>query len=606
MVSLFLVAIVGALQLPFHVSAYNWSIAEAVQNGAGKLLDYMLPTETISFSKESDIGQNVENMKTIELYPGQSITYACGKPPVPHDGVFSLVPKDPVYHVLDFKGDNTMDVALKRIKPSFSVYRSDKTIFSAVFMNMGFDHYLITYPKNSIIVARDPEKFSINLVCMYRSNRINGPTRYNWLQIKFNGVVTMPFGCGSAMPHMFRNAIPLIKGDVLQSPTQRKHCSINARPGMVVGIYCDKGETVYPADCFGHVEGLISKTVTSTQLLGTNFPHNSNSGRLRLAIADPNNLGHSSGSVCYCKDKGGKTTASVKVLIKHEQTCNYSIFLSKYALRQVYPTYNCHKELSNGRLVRLVLPKTDYTVDKSKKVNGIGIFPEDPRKVFLLNPDDDNTFISAHVSDFFATEGLSVARREEGTYIIYEFVASPRAIIILKRHMANLSYIYRYYDTFSSEPYMRTSVISLGIIPTDPYTHGCGTISPKFFDQTHSKITETPVKIGNDNFKQYSCTVNGYKSSPVGFYCPEDYILYPKDCFNEMIQASTGQTVLVNDFAPFARKVESKNFLVLDFSIPDHKRREIKYSHEVLQCFCKRMDGTIMASISLDLSMPED
>lgn len=594
----------GVLNPGVQALGDSWSLKDIFKKSVNHTTSYALLANTISYTSEADFDPNGEMMRSVELSPGESLKYACGIPGNGTNGTFTAIPQDPVRYVLDYKGDADMDVALTRVRPSYSVYRSDATIVVGAFQKIGFDHLLITYDKDSIIAANNPDRFSINLVCMFQSNGEATEPRYRWLQIKFKNVVSLAYGCGSVMFHMFKNTIPMSASASPEETKLLRFCSINAEPGMVVGIYCDKDEHVYPDNCFVQTQSVRTENVSRSGLLETDFPYNSPEGRLRLARVRDRLDGYNSGSACFCKDKSNVITASVKVLFNMEQVCDYEKFMHVLLRRRALPHYKCHKELRAGGVVKLVIPKLDQSSEPSKVLRSRGIYPRKIMEHTYISGDEATGLKPIKIDEILGRVGLFITKKEDSKNEIYEFKASTNAILVLRTEVANLTYLYEFYDTFKHSLMPVRTIISMGIVPTDPFTYGCGASSSTIFnyDGVHFDNKAVTTNLGTHN--ETHCTVNGYANSPVGFYCPPNFTLYPEDCFSSAILVSTGRKVAVSDYVPLARVVKSKNIKVLDFSIPSRLKTGVTYSNEKLQCKCQRNDGAVMATITLDLSNP--
>ncbi|GIX63616.1 6-cysteine protein [Babesia caballi] len=589
-----------------QVGAQLGFLSKMVDGAVDRVTSYALKAKVIEYATETDFDPAGNVVTVVELSPGQSIRYSCGKAGVAARGKFMLAPADPSAQVLAAKGEDPMEVAVTRVQPSYNVYRSDRALFIKTFQKLGFDHMLIDYHSDTTLMARDPENFSVNLLCIYIPSASEEAPRYRWLQIKFKGVLPMAYGCGSTKHHMFKNTIPKPRYALSATYRSPERCKIYAQPGMVVGIYCDKNDHVSPPHCFRQVANQKGNMSAYNRIQDRNFHYSSSNDRLRLMKIAAGVDAADFSFECYCKDAEDRTTAVVKVALRNPSTCDLVQILSDYRLTGKFPWAGCYKEISAGKSVSIVMPRPTTTVNPRATVGGLHMYPKEGIDTAYFTAMPATELKRTKIHDMIGLIGFSATQREYKDKLVYNFSAAKDAVIVIKHQVASLSYLYKYYDTFKGSPSTDMTAVSLGFLPTDPYTYGCGVGNTSIFNQQGVRFRNEPIKRGSNHYTQVNCTVNVWESSPVGFYCPKDHILVPHGCFSKMYLRENEKVVNLTDYAPTARIVDAPNLKVVDFLVPESTRDRITYSKEELQCLCRRKDGTLMATITLQLSKPSN
>ncbi|CDR94039.1 membrane protein, putative [Babesia bigemina] len=599
------VALVATHTVVKRAAAEMWSVKDMFNNAVEKVTSYAINARTIQYVDDKDFGPKGEMMQTVELAPGQSIKYSCGKHGTAAKGTFALVPSDPRKHILAPKGDDPFEVALNRIQPSYNVYRSDRSLIVETFQRIGLDHLLIDYADNAVIMAKDNERFSMNLLCVFVPADVNLAPKYGWLQIKFKEVLPMAYGCGSAGFHLFKNAIPLPPNPSDESIMEASRRRIEAEPGMVIGIYCAPNDHIYPSDCFRKVKARDKKGETTNYFSDPDFKYRNLKGNIRLMKVKAGAMGFPA-FTCYCKNAENQTTAALTVAMSRKETCDFTKLLEFYGMQHIIPRFLCYKRLGRGKSVRLVVDKSDGMIDQNRLVGGLTLHPEDVTNITYLSMKSQERMKKVRIDHLIGSAGLRITQRENKDNYIYDFDVTDDAIIVLKQPVANLTYVYDFYDRFQDTPKTFTTLVSLQIVPTDPYTHGCGVGYSGLFNNEGVVFENTHVKTGKTGYHtQVNCTVNGWSTSPVGFYCPKDHILEPSDCFTSIFLGSTDRTAKMADYAPLARVINAPNLRVIDFSAPNTSESKSTYSDAALQCRCKTKDGTIVATITVTLNKPQ-
>ncbi|ORM40863.1 uncharacterized protein BXIN_1692 [Babesia sp. Xinjiang] len=602
-VMLLAAASIGIFQKNIGMVYAEQGIKSLINGAIGTVSRYAFEAKKIEYNSEKDFDPEGEMEKTIELKPGDSLKYSCGKTGASSMGAFMLVPANPKTHILSPRGNDPIDVASNRVQISYNVYRSNRDIVVSTFQKLGLDHLLIDYSEDTVLMARDPEQFSINLLCTYVPSDVKAMPKHRWLQIKFKNVLPMAFGCGSAGFNMFKNATPIPLLATYDQLIEATKCKVDAEPGMVVGIYCAKSDHVYPEDCFRQVEEK-EKVTTISGLRDISFPYYNLTGNIRVMKIGSSIQQFDKSFTCLCKNEQNQTTAVLKVRVKKTETCDYTKTLKVYAQTRKWPRNVCYKTLEQGKTIRIIVAKSDGLVNRSLAVGGLLIYPENTTAYNYMPMDKVTRLKETKISHVIGSTGLSISKREEKNNYIYDFTISSDAVVVLKQPIANLTYVYEYYSMFNAVLNKYKTLISIGIVPTDPYTHGCGAGGPDIFNLQGVNVENVHIKKGLSYYTQVKCTLNGWKSSPVGFYCPKDHVLEPEGCFNSAFLASTNRAVRLDFYAPQARVLNSPNLRIVDFTKPMFMKSRIKYSSESLECRCRRKDGALMASITVDLRDP--
>ncbi|GFE54949.1 hypothetical protein BaOVIS_023530 [Babesia ovis] len=579
-------------------------IKEFFDNTVGRIRKYAWESSTIEYVNPEDFEPAENILRVVDIYPGQALTYGCGKAGSNAMGQFMMLPTNPNTHVLLAKGDDSIEVASKRVVPKHSVYRSDRDLIVTTFQNIGLDHILIDYNSDAIVMAKDHEHFSINLLCIYIPADVDGEVKYRWLQINFKNVLPMGYGCGSGGYNMFKNALALNENTLERKIIDASKCDIRAEPNMVLGIYCDKNDHVYPDDCFHRVSKNGGTTVEFNDIRDISFPHNINVGRLRLMKLGTSLDNIDTAFECQCRNKENKITSVMKVSIRKTETCNFVKILEMQNKFDKCLSDVCQKILTNNTTIRFIVPKSDGVKDLSVKNGGLMFYPINFTQYTYVPKANSEDFKKVRVNRLIGSSGLRFNMIEEGNIIKYEIIAAKDAIIVLKQSIASLSYFYEHYTNQYGSSSETTTIISIAVVPTDPYTHGCGAYNKDIFNKSGVVTTNTQVKMGAHFYTEVKCRVNAWESSPIGFHCPKDHILEPADCFNSAFLLSTNKVVRIEKYVPFARVLDSPNIRVVDFTAPKTMDMYKKYSSESLQCRCRRKNGDLVATITVDLNEP--
>nr|ALR73021.1 hypothetical protein [Babesia bovis] len=581
-------------------------INDTITNAFRAVNEYVFEAKTIQYVKPEDFEPEDDILRVVDLYPGDSLKYSCGKEASSTMGTFMLHPSNPKTHILLPKGDEPVDVASNRVYPNHTIYRSDRELVISTFRSMGLDHLLIDYARDTKIVAKDNKNFSLNLLCIFIPSDVNGSAKFRWLQINFKNVLPIPYGCGSAGYHMFKNSIPIGPDTPHDKVLEAAQCEIEAEPNMILGIYCSKDDYVYPDDCFRQVIGMDGKRIMFNQFREYSFPHNLIDGNMRLMKLSPKAFNHDMSFSCQCRNKDDKITSIMKVNLRKTETCDFVQIMDIYRRYGNWPRKVCRKTLSTNKVIKIIIPKSDGIANHRNDAGGLLLYPEN-FGVVAYNPTTNMSHLrEIRINRIIGYVGLKMNKIENINNYTFEFSTTENSVIVMKRRIASLSYLYEYYDRFSGPLTKKNTMITIDIVPTDPYTYGCGAENPDIFNTKGVVFNNQHIQKGAHYHTEVKCTLNAWKNSPIGFYCPKQYVLEPADCFNSAYLVSTNHVVRLDEYAPQGRVLNSPNLRIIDFTGPKSVKYTKKYLEESLQCRCRRRDGTVMATITIDLGRPRD
>ncbi|KAK1939832.1 hypothetical protein X943_003792 [Babesia divergens] len=584
------IAALVALHLAFVEGNFGDASVDATQSLNNKItIDYTLPDAF----KPSEIP-----VKEIHLNPGDEIKIICSGTPLSGGKGLVMHPFDPTNKVLAPLGYDKIADAVNRESYSHMVYRSNDNI--VVEENVGNSRVVfIRYPPETIILAENPESFSLNFACEWQPE--NGSySIYRWLAVTFKHVYPMAYGCETGQNQLFKNTTPVtlarkgLKND--------RMCRIDPKPGMLIGIYCGVGESIHPPNCIPseiltkHGGGLKPFIMA----FGNSLISDRDLRRRVMFFQVPTvGLKSSVHLSCSCVNRMGLRTKTLLM----ENTLNDHLNIFKRIMKDEIGVRG-----ANYHHMQFLRPGRKYIVDVPK--DGLTHLVRDHHIVSKLYPSvetPDSIYFgvvggeheAAPLEKYMGTKGFTIVKSRKGPIVIYVITYRKDAIVVMKSRVLNMFYILDLSLVNAPINARNHVTIEFGILPTDPFTYGCGVDSRELFHTDATKIEDIDFEDG----KSYtSCTVNATVVSPIGFYCPKGYTLDPPDCFTHMKLASNWKQVSLSDYAPYARVIPGNNIRVLDTNVSKGKADLVKYSDESLVCRCLDQDGVDRAAIYVNFN----
>ncbi|AFZ79587.1 hypothetical protein BEWA_024360 [Theileria equi strain WA] len=583
--------------------AIDDAIIEKIGRGVGTALNYAVFSKKVAYSSPEDFDPEGETFASFTLAPGDSIKYYCGRPCDRRSGRIKMYPEDPRRQTLAPMVNSGFKDSIKRVLNNFDVFRSDRTLiyYSCDFLGGG---YLIQYPRDAIIVSKNLD-FSLNFACVFEDV-------YRWVEIKFKNVMPMPYGCGSGDAELFDNLLPLGGLSSMHHIRYSPVCEIVPEPGMIIGIYCATGETFDGKECF---EQRTDEDGDEPLLYDPEFKFTGLASKLHLFKVPKEGFPKDVSFRCKCFNPADQLTSLLKIVSSRESVCDFKASLDEAGgeLNKIVAV-PCRKELHPGDSLRIITPLDDSVV-KYSDLYFTSKFAPGTDTVFAQDL-QENVVKAVPLTDVVASTGLSVevvvAPGDRGYKLEdYDWVAKKRrvapqehvirykkdSILVLKTEHANLTYEWQLHlagvMSRDRESIVRRT-ISVGLIPTDPYTFGCGARDNHIFreDRVDFRI-EHWNKFDAKNGR-VECTIDAEKMSPVGFYCPRGAVLEPAGCFENVFDEN-GNVVELNDVTSGARVFRGQHivgFEVLRTEGSDGKQR-------MVECKCSDVDGRVLATIKV-------
>nr|ALR73007.1 hypothetical protein [Babesia bovis]ALR73027.1 hypothetical protein [Babesia bovis] len=512
----------------------------------------------------------------------------------------TMYPSDPVSKMLLPPEGNDFTSAVEKEVASYSLYRSSDLNFEVKKANDVPVSVKISRTVDTLIMAKDPENFSLNFACKYQSKDGSNAPVYKWVTIKFEAVYPMAYGCETGNNMLFKNSRPIVS-NILN--LQIASCSFEIEPGMIFGIYCKAGERLDPGECFsdadlsdykGAITPYIPKFAANTN------PASTLSTRFRLFKVHDGKLPNSVDLSCSCIGASGKTTRILyvnilenDVVIASNQTNNMKADLMptiKEVIMNMYP--------GNNITVKYV-PDGEVFLSRGRKVTG-QLRPTNPdTTAFNGLPVESNP--PTLIKDFIGSRGVDITYTKVKDKMVYKVKCADDALLVLKSNTPFMFYNWKVNGVPGEVAVNGILKVGFNIMPTDPYTYGCGVDSADLFRDTGFQLRQE-----GRGRKVTHCKVNPYLSSPVGFYCPEGFVLEPPNCFSEMLHKDKEVVVPLSDFEPLARALEGRHIKVADFHTSTSNRDHIRYSSVELMCRCLDKEGRVRASITLNLQRPSN
>ncbi|GIX63668.1 uncharacterized protein BcabD6B2_31030 [Babesia caballi] len=563
--------------------------------------DGITATETlIVFIDAGDLTTNNNILLTTSLYPGRAVRFGCNTTAMRNFGTFDILPEDPLNYTLIPRDDSLIEDNVKLTVENHQVFRSDTKLVAKADTQIDGASLIIMYPKNALIMARDPENFSLNFACKYEPKDKSIEPMYRWVKVTFKHVYPLAYGCESGNNVLFKNSVPIPKISAAMEAHMRR-CEIEPEPNMVIGLYCQPGEKVYPPACLHTVVlDKYSNSVKFDKNMVELFDFNSTSESFRLVRMPAKKYKKNVFFSCKCVNDKNITTKIMVVRKQIEYKLNLVRKFTTGGITVATGFVSHHHIMEPGRVLKLTV-NANNNIKLLDGTHAHGrLVPENAEKEAIVLSESGDTRQCLKFDEILGTRGFSIAKvsTKEGT--MYKFSYDKSAILVSKRPTNFIEYAWHMIAKKQKQEQARTVVtIRLDLIPTDPYTYGCGVDSLDLF---RSKNVKVEILEGGVT----SCTVNPYVTSPVGFYCPKGYTLEPANCFTDMVHNDTGLVEPLSKYAPHARPIDSKHIRVVDFTVPHSLKHLVKYSNDRLSCICRDNRGTLRASITLDLRSPND
>ncbi|GIX63669.1 uncharacterized protein BcabD6B2_31040 [Babesia caballi] len=535
---------------------------------------------------------------TVTLYQGQDIKFGCiSDDNAGNAATLSLYPSDPRTRTLMPLDESDFESSIRREVLLRDISRSTNLQIGYEKTGSGTGIVKVAYPKNALIMARDPENFSLNFACKYEPKDKSLEPIYRWVKVTFKHVYPLAYGCESGNSMLFKNSVPKMPW----LPQQVAHpCEIKPEPGMIFGIYCQPGEQLVPENCIlpdalDNLFGVV-RPYRLPYEEEADYPDYTVSSRLKLFEVSAGHIRRRFSFSCACV-KDGHVTTELK-----------ASHLDEMMDAMQYMSAKGISSNRNYQELRLLVPGLYYSInlpfDDWHTVGELGLVrtkfaPKEPLiKVFNAPPFGHNK--ASKITDWIGSKGFVVYEGYDDTTFTISLGYKKDAVVVLKKPLA-----FMYYDWIlrRSKAYKTTVKSNLriqyNIIPTDPYTYGCGVDSVDLFRSDHIKLDVLDDEVT-------VCTVNPYVTSPVGFYCPKGYEMEPANCFTHMIHNDVGMIEPLSTYAPHARAIDSKHIHVVDFTAPEGLKHLVKYSYDRFSCACRDKQGRVRAVITLDLRSPND
>ncbi|KAK2195483.1 bifunctional 6-Cysteine (6-Cys) domain/6-Cysteine (6-Cys) domain superfamily [Babesia duncani] len=567
----------------------------------------------ITYVDHFDFISSSAKFKTINLTPGHSIKYVCGNEALRNQGTVKMYPQNPITQTLDTAVRHQYDESIRNVLNNNDIFRStNKLVYYFNHIESKNDYYLITYPKDTIITAKNPEEFSINIACEWHKMGPNGYPLFKWLEITFADVYPMPYGCGSVHNHIFVNYLP--NTNEVKKEITATECVIRAEPSMIIGLICDENEDVDPPDCFQDVAS--AKKLEVSQYMDTNFKYMTVNTSFRLFKVPDNSIKDKIIFYCRCvvksdketEEREKKETAKISVISIPRYNCNFFHYLRTPGISTTEIEL-CRGEVHPGGSF-YIRSRVDGPIKEYKHYNYESKFFPDIKEegtALMFAGSNEKFRTIVNVSEYMAFSGFTIESHEYADGSIHmEFTYPENAIVVMKTPTHTLEYEVVIRDSnYKLKAFMGIAYIY--IAPSDPYTYGCGAGDNGIFREERSQYTVTKSHTSHGETNVVICKVESQEMTPIGFYCPPNAILDPPDCFNSVFLASTGRVVPLSEVAPYARALSSRNLKILDFVMSKEiKEQEATRAAEVIECKCNTLQGDLLAAIKVGIGQPTD
>nr|ALR73020.1 hypothetical protein [Babesia bovis] len=549
------------------------------------------------FSNETDLNPGDNLHQVVRLEKGDTLFFTCGSDAIFKNGTVERFPKNPLKYTLPSQGEYEGTKGLAHELPNHNIFRSDVDIISSYEDEHNGTRLRITYPSSAVIMAKRPDNFTLNYACKYQPHDDTKPASFKFLEVRFDGVYPMAYGCESSDSALFLNGIPQ-EDESISIKRQRRLCYIDPIPNMIIGIYCKPGDHLYPSRCFQ--EAVLDAQGFTTRFnksyIDPDFPYQEFPERFRL-IKLSHDFDKKAPISCSCVDRNGKMTKKLIIEKPKNAEVNIMNLVNRGIVSLNKPPYLLSYILSPGMHLTFLVNNSSIKLRNGEEAYG-WISPKNAVQDIGMIA-DDGKLVEIPLSDAIGSKGFYVGRTELYNGVSYRFVYDDNGIVVLKKPDRVISYGWVMLDSRNNARTHLGLALAMYIVPTDPYTYGCGVDSADLFHKEGFLLS-----FEYDQVPVTKCKVNPYLSSPVGFYCPEGFVLEPPNCFSEMLHKDKEVVVPLSDFEPLARALEGRHIKVADFHTSTSNRDHIRYSSVELMCRCLDREGQVHASITLDLRKP--
>ncbi|GIX63670.1 uncharacterized protein BcabD6B2_31050 [Babesia caballi] len=549
-----------------------------------------------TFANEQDMRSNGVDVQEVAMDTVVEVIVSCGSNERDNvDGDFTLYPRKPKSRTLLPPEGDDLEEALSREQPLRAVIWSDNLNIHSLNDQGSFGYVKIRTTPHTVIMAHDPESASLNYACKYQPKDMSKPAIIRWVKIKFKYVYPMAYGCDSGNHMLFKNSMPQMEG-YAQSKALFK-CTLLPEPGMIFGVYCNPGERMVPRNCItdeelAKLDGIITPYKHKGMDMSKDKSYKAKSRVAFFQVSSTQN-DKSYQFTCYCEDDSEKKK---KIVIQNSIGKHLNLFNILNRHLETDTTYKRVETLSPGQSCSITVPKsTVVSMAGIKNINTL-FQPEDPLWN-VLNGTPDPALEETPIMHLLGYKGFKIGRQSTNKFITYTIDYDKDAVLVLKEPAAFIYYRWAAEKRDKKQQINSSIRVEYHVIPTDPYTYGCGVDSLDLFRSKNAKVEILEGGVT-------SCTVNPYVTSPVGFYCPKGYTLEPANCFTDMVHNDTGLVEPLSKYAPHARPIDSKHIRVVDFTAPHSLKHLVKYSNDQLSCLCVDGRGALKAVITLDLRSP--
>lgn len=522
------------------------------EDGINKLLDYVF------YRSESSFESSTDSVKEYTLNPGESILFSCsGLSLSDKSNEIVLYPADPKQHVMPkptpsaIEDVNSWQVSRRR------VYSSTNPLIHLEDNIEDRKDVLIQYTQKTIIMATDPQNFTLNFACVLRSKDNRFEPKIRWLKVSFNYVYPMGYGCETGDLQLFKNSAP---AGTTSTAHFKYRCALTPQPGMVMGIYCQDGERLFPKDCNRKNADAIRdyEPTYNTPRDPRDF-----TGQMKLFQIPIEGLKEPVEIKCGCVNADGLLKRLLIIANSSNARSNFKGMLLDGKMSKSQKTYYTYHPLWPGRKYSFTVLKDGVTrVNDRNTITSI-MTPAVNEKMFAYAGLRSGYHLRAPLKDIMGSRNFSLEIKKSGSAIDYTFNYGQDSIVVMKTRVMNIFYIEKLIYS-NNPPFEKNNLqVDLAILPTDPWTYGCGVESTDLFREDQMYIQDETAS----NPKRTRCRLNPRKTSPIGFFCPKGLRMEPPDCFTHMILLSTDEVVPVSDYLPDARAIDGNHIRILDTGI---------------------------------------
>ncbi|GBE60770.1 hypothetical protein, conserved [Babesia ovata] len=570
----------------------------AVERAFARMPAERPPAPVRTFTGKSNMREYKVSVERVTLDQPHEVNFLCGQNDAAHfGGEFTLYPSDPMTKtLLPLEGDDLEDAISKEVLLR-NISRSTMLRIQTSNHRGPGSFVKVMYPVNALIMAKDPQNFSLNYACKYQPRDKSQPPFYRWLEVKFKYVYPMAYGCESGNDMLFKNSVPRLRSS---KNGRISFCKLKPEPGMIFGIYCRPNEHVEPPNCFTDKQfeelgdEITPLTLPNMEVSGN--PKYTVPARLKLFRISENGLSKDLNMVCHCRGWGG---IPAYLSLRHvvDEVIDNVRYMGRKGIKPNKQIYFRMHSMEPNHTYKIIAPPLGWFHVGELGLVGTRLAPNDPEiNTFNASPMGKNKSIK--LTDVVGSKGFELTLKNDGSLNEYTMSYPKAAPLVVKKEMPFIYYdwvLKRFFGIQNVDCNLRNLY---HIMPTDPYTYGCGVDSLDLFHNEGFELHQ-----GNNN-DATTCKLNPSLVSPVGFYCPKGFKLEPADCFREMLHKESGRVVQLADYAPHARPLDGTYIRVLDFHVPQRMSHLVRYSNDELSCRCLDAQGNVRASITLDLRKP--